>query len=170
ACRAIVAGREEGGPFSSIWDFTDRVDPQVVNKRALESLVKCGGLDSTGAPRKGMLDVLEHALSWGGRQQADRLAGQASIFDLGGGESAPAPQRAHHPPIAPEEYEKAELLRLEKETLGLYVSEHPLDAVRDQLRRRVDLPIAELERRRDGEVLTIAGIVSTLKQLTTKKG
>ncbi len=170
ACRAIVAAREEGGPFTSIWDFTDRVDPQVVNKRALESLVKCGGLDSTGASRKGMLDVVEHALHWGGRQQADRLAGQSSIFDLGGGEEAGAPQRAHHPAIRPDEYEKGELLRLEKETLGLYVSEHPLDRVRDQLRRRVDLPLAELERRRDGEVVTIGGIVSTLKQLTTKKG
>jgi DNA polymerase-3 subunit alpha len=169
ACRAIVAARVEGGPFETIWEFTDRVDPQVVNKRALESLVKCGALDSTGASRKGMLDVLENALAWGGRQQADRLAGQSSIFDLGGDEG-PAPQRAHHPPIAPDEYEKGELLRLEKETLGLYVSEHPLDAVRDQLRRRVDVPLAELERRRDGEVLTIAGIVSTLKQLTTKKG
>jgi DNA polymerase-3 subunit alpha len=171
ACRAIVSARAEGGPFASIWEFTDRVDPQVVNKRALESLVKCGALDSTGASRMGMLDVLEHALQWGGRQQADRLAGQSSIFDLGGeDEGAPTPQRAHHPPIAPGEFEKAELLRLEKETLGLYVSEHPLDAVRDQLRRRVDIPLAELERRRDGEVLTIAGIVSTLKQLTTKKG
>ena len=170
ACRAIVAAREDG-PFTSIWEFTDRVDPQVVNKRALESLVKCGALDSTGSSRKGMLDVLEHALQWGGRQQADRLAGQSSIFDLGGGEEeTPSPQRAHHPPIAPDEYEKAELLRLEKETLGLYVSEHPLDAVRDQLRRRVDIPLGELERRRDGEVLTVAGIVSTLKQLTTKKG
>jgi DNA polymerase III subunit alpha len=169
ACRAIVAARAEGGPFQSIWEFTDRVDPQVVNKRALESLVKCGALDSTGASRRGMLDVLEHALSWGGRQQADRLAGQSSIFDLGGDEG-PAPQRAHHPAIPPDEYEKADLLRLEKETLGLYVSEHPLDAVRDQLRRRVDIPLAELERRRDGEVLTVAGIVAALKQLTTKKG
>jgi DNA polymerase III subunit alpha len=170
ACRAIVAAHEEGGPFESIWDFTDRVDPQVVNKRALESLVKCGGLDSTGSPRKGMLDVVEHALQWGGRQQADRLAGQSSIFDLGGGEEAGTPRRAHHPVIGPDEYEKGELLRLEKETLGLYVSEHPLDRVRDQLRRRVDIPLAELERRRDGEVVTIGGIVSALKQLTTKKG
>jgi len=169
ACRAIVAAREEGGPFSSIWDFTDRVDPQVVNKRALESLVKCGGLDSSGSPRKGMLDVLEHALSWGGRQQADRLAGQASIFDTDTEDTA-APRERHHPAIAPDEYDKGELLRLEKETLGLYVSEHPLDRVRDQLRRRVDMPLAELERRRDGEVVTIGGIVSTLKQLTTKKG
>ena len=84
---------------------------------------------------------------------------------------ARAPQRAHHPPIAPDEYEKAELLRLEKETLGLYVSEHPLDAVRDQLRRKT-------RRRRSpsssaaatARSSTVGGIVSTVKQLTTKKG
>ena len=82
ACRAIVAAREEGGAFESIWDFTERVDPQVVNKRALESLVKCGALDSTGAPRKGMVEVLDQALSWGGSEHDARNKGQGSIFDL----------------------------------------------------------------------------------------
>ena len=67
AARAIIAAREQGGRFASLWDFTERVDPAVVNKRALESLVKCGALDSTGAPRKGMLELLEAALAWGGR-------------------------------------------------------------------------------------------------------
>src|SRR5205807_9357608 len=72
AARAIVAARAEGGPFSSLWEFTERVDPQVVNKRALESLVKAGALDSLDdAPRKGMLEAVDTALSWGGRQQAD---------------------------------------------------------------------------------------------------
>src|SRR5712691_6438845 len=80
AARAIVAAREEGGPFESIWDFTERVDPSVVNKRALESLVKCGALPGS---RQGMLAVLEQALGYGQKQQADRLAGQGSIFDLG---------------------------------------------------------------------------------------
>ena len=83
AARAIIAARKEGGPFTSIWDFTERVDPQVVNKRALESLVKCGALDSTGASRIGMLDVMEDALAYGQKLAADRLAGQSSIFDLG---------------------------------------------------------------------------------------
>src|SRR5436309_4174202 len=117
-----------------------------------------------------MFDVVEHALQWGGRQQADRLAGHSSIFDLGGGEEAGTPRRAHHPVIGPDEYEKGELLRLEKEALGLYVSEHPLHGVRDQLRRKVDCPLVELERRRDGEVVEIGGIVSHVKSLTTKKG
>ncbi|HMI22725.1 MAG TPA: DNA polymerase III subunit alpha, partial [Gaiellaceae bacterium] len=82
AARAIIAAREEGGAFESLWDFTERVDPQCANKRALESLVKCGALDSTGATRRGMLECVEQALSWGGRSQADKIAGQGSIFDL----------------------------------------------------------------------------------------
>jgi len=163
AARAIVSAREEGGPFASLWDFTERVDPQVVNKRALESLVKCGALDSTGASRRGMLEALEHALSHGQRASDERLRGQSSLF-------AEVEEKLEHPPIGSEEFEKNELLRLEKETLGLYVSEHPLEAIRPQLRRKTDASLAELDRRRDGEVVTVAGIVSALKQLTTKKG
>ncbi|TMK76874.1 MAG: DNA polymerase III subunit alpha, partial [Actinobacteria bacterium] len=167
AARAIVAAREEGGTFSSIWDFTERVDPQVANKRALEALVKCGALDSTGAPRKGMVEALDAATAWGGRHQADRLAGQSSIFDLGGEEES---RPEAHPAIPPGEYEKNDLLRLEKETLGVYVSEHPLQAIREQLRRKTDSPLAEIERRRDGEIVTVGGLVGAIKQLTTKKG
>jgi len=168
ACRAIVRARDEGGPFTTIWDFTERVDPQVSNKRALESLVKAGALDSTGAPRKGMLECLEQALSWGQKQQADRLLGQGSIFDLGDAAGEPAPR--HHPVIPADEFEKGELLHMEKESLGLYVSEHPLSGIRDQLRRKTDCALSELERRRDGEVVVVGGIVAAVKQLTTKRG
>jgi DNA polymerase III subunit alpha len=168
AARAIVAAREQGGPFESIWDFTERVDPAVANKRALESLVKCGALDSTGASRKGMFECLEAALAWGNRHAADMLAGQGSIFDLGFEEAETRPK--HHPHVPSDEWDKNELLRLEKETLGLYVSEHPLSGVRDQLRRKTELTLAEVGRRRDGDVVTVGGIVSALKQVTTKKG
>jgi len=168
AARAIVAAREQDGPFESLWDFTERVDPAVANKRALESLVRCGAFDSTGAPRKGMSECLEAALAWGNRYAADRLAGQASIFDLGFEEAETKPK--HHPQIPADEWDKNELLRLEKETLGLYVSEHPLTGVRDQLRRKTDCTLAELERRRDGDIVTVGGIVTAVKQVTTKKG
>jgi DNA polymerase-3 subunit alpha len=173
AVAAIIAARGPGSPpaapFASIWDFCERVDPQVVNKRALESLVKCGALDSTGATRKGMLAVLEQSLALGARQHSDRLAGQGSIFDIG--LDSVETERSHqHPPIVGDEFEKAELLAFEKESLGLWVSEHPLHGVKDALRRKADLPLAELAGRRDGDVVTVGGIVGALRSLTTRKG
>ncbi len=170
AARALIAARAEGGPFQSIWDFTERVDPSVSNKRVLEALVKCGALPGS---RKGMLEVLEQAVAWGQKQQADRLAGQGSIFDLGppsGVEDSAVEKARHHPQVPAGEFEKNELLRLEKEVLGLYVSEHPLSGIRDQLRRKTDATIAELDRRRDGETITVGGIVSSLRHMTTKRG
>jgi DNA polymerase III subunit alpha len=166
ACRTIVRARDEDGPFESLWDFTERVDTSVVNKRALESLVKCGALPG---PRLGMLQVLEQALAYGQKQQADRLAGQGSIFD-DAVDDGQAPAFKRHPPVPDEEFEKSDLLRLEKETLGLYVSEHPLSALRAELRAKTDATIAELERRRDGEMVVVGGIVGEVKQMTTKRG
>src|SRR5881227_1182469 len=164
AARMLIAAREEGGPFESVWDFTERVDPMVSNKRVLEALVKCGALPGS---RKGALAVLEQAVAWGQKQQADKLAGQGSIFDLAPVEES---KPKHHPPTPTEEFEKGDLLRMEKEVLGLYVTEHPLAGVRDQLRRKSDVTIGELERRRDGEVVTIGGIVAGVRHMTTKRG
>jgi DNA polymerase-3 subunit alpha len=167
---AIVGAREAGGPFTSIWELTERVDPQLLNRRALESLIRCGALDSTGATRLGMLDerILDAALGHGQRTSADRLAGQASIFDGEFGETEAV--EVQHPALATTELDERELLRLEKETLGLYVSEHPLERVRPELRRKTDCALTDLERRRDGEFVTVGGIVSSLKQVTTKRG
>ena len=75
AARAICAERESGGQFASIWDFVERVDAQCVNKRSLESLVKCGALDALGSTRMGMLAVLDQAVQWGSSRQADKMAG-----------------------------------------------------------------------------------------------
>jgi DNA polymerase-3 subunit alpha len=172
AVNAIIQARE-GGAFESLWDFCERVEPTVVNKRALESLVKSGALDSTRASRKGMLQVLESALAWGTRQHADRLLGQGSIFDLApelGITGEPELGNRHHPTISTDEFEKAELLGYEKEALGLWVSEHPLQGIRDQLRRKADLPLNELPGRRDGDIVTIGGIVGGIRSLTTRKG
>ena len=97
--------------------------------------------------------------------------GQSSIFDLG--DAAPDQQeagRAHHPPIGLNEFDRRELLRLEKETLGTYLSSHPLAEVRDALRARVDCSLSELSGKADGSFITVGGIVSEFKRHRTKRG
>ncbi|HLX31454.1 MAG TPA: DNA polymerase III subunit alpha [Gaiellaceae bacterium] len=168
-CRAIVAAREEEGPFTSVGDLVARVDAQLLNRRVVEALAKCGALDKITPSRLGVLDerTLDQILAYGQRHQADRLLGQASIFDLGGDDNSAAD---HEPRIPVIEADKSTLLGMEKESLGLYVSEHPLSAIRDQLRRRTDCTLAELERRREGETVLVAGIVAAQRTTTTKKG
>jgi DNA polymerase-3 subunit alpha len=167
AVEAIKAAREGGGPFESLWDFCARVDCQKVNKKAIEALIKCGAFGSTGATRKGMLIVLEQAQGAGQKAQLDAQVGQGSIFDL---DPTPAFAQPQHPPIPSEEFEQSELLAVEKEAIGLFISAHPLKEVREALQLKCDCRIAELESRRDGEWVTIGGIVAQAKKLRTKSG
>ncbi|HEY7950100.1 MAG TPA: DNA polymerase III subunit alpha [Solirubrobacterales bacterium] len=172
AVEAILRAREDG-PIDSIWDFCERVDSRAVNKRAIECLIKCGALDSTEATRKGMLEALPAAQSAGQKAQEDAQMGQGSIFDFGEGESggADAAAQAHHrPPISAAEFERAELLALEKETLGTYLSSHPLTEVRGALRARVDCGLADLANKQDGSWVTVGGIVTECKKIRTKSG
>jgi DNA polymerase-3 subunit alpha len=172
AVEAILRAREDG-EITSIWDFCERVDARAVNKRAIECLVKCGALDSTGATRKGMLEVLPAAQSAGQKVQEDAQMGQGSIFDFGdaGASTGQDSSGGHHrPPISASEFERSELLALEKETLGTYLSSHPLSEVRDALRARVDCSLAELSGKPDGAWVTLGGIVATCKKVRTKSG
>jgi DNA polymerase III subunit alpha len=173
AVEAILRAREEA-PIASIWDFCERVDSRAVNKRAIECLIKCGALDSTGATRKGMLEALPAAQSAGQKAQEDAQLGQGSIFDFGdaaadgGGEGTSSSH--HRPPISAEEFERRELLAMEKETLGTYLSSHPLSEVREALRARVDCSLAELGSKPDGAWVTVGGIVAESKKIRTKSG
>jgi DNA polymerase-3 subunit alpha len=167
AVEAMKAAREEGGPFESLWDFCARVDCQKVNKKAIEALIKCGAFGSTGATRKGMLAVLESAQGAGQKAQLDAQVGQGSIFDL---DPTPAFSAPQHPPIPAEEFEQSELLAVEKESIGLFISAHPLKEVREALSLKCDCRIAELEGRRDGDWVTIGGIIAQAKKLRTKTG
>src|SRR3954467_7336885 len=167
AVEAIKAAREEGGPFGSLWDFCARVDCQKVNKKAIEALIKCGAFGSTGASRKGMLIVLEAAQGAGQKAQLDAQVGQGSIFDL---DPAPALSAPQHPPIPSEEFEQGELLAVEKESIGLFISAHPLKEVREALSLKCDCRIAELEGRRDGDWVKVGGIIAQAKKLKTRSG
>ena len=168
AVEAILKAREER-PFDSLWDFCERVDARAVNKRATECLIKCGGLDSTEATRKAMLATLPKAQSAGGKSQEDAARGQASIFALDDG-AATGGIRSQHPPILGEEFEQRELLAMEKETMGTFLSDHPLSQVREALRVRSDCTLAELEKKPDGAQVTVGGIVAEAKKIRTKTG
>jgi len=177
AVDAILAAREEGGPFRSIWDFCERVDCRAVNKRAIESLVRCGALDSTGVTRSGMLAVLEQAQGAGSKAQQDALLGQGSIFDFGEPETpaAGAPAGAANGfhqelPVPPLPDSRRDLNAWEKETLGLFLSSHPLKEVRPALSARVDCGVSELAGKRDGDWVTVGGMIAECKRIRTRRG
>jgi DNA polymerase-3 subunit alpha len=176
AVEAIKRARDEGGEFSSLWDFCERVDGRTVNKKAIEALIKCGALGSTGASRKGMMDVLEKAQAAGQQIQQDAQIGQGSIFDFAE-DSAPSAGlssiglgKPAHPPILGEEWEQPALLAAEKEAIGLFVSAHPLKPLRDVLRARADCSIAALSDRRDKDLVTVGGIITETKKIRTRNG
>ena len=191
AVEAIKRARVQGGEFSSLWDFCERVDSRAVNKKAIEALIKCGALGSTGASRKGMLTVLEQAQAAGQKAQQDAQIGQGSIFDLasepdpaaspgegtdGSALAAAGPRpggafaRPSHPPIPAEEFDQARLLAVEKEAIGLFVSAHPLKPLREILRARTDCPLQALSDRRDKDWVTVGGIIVESKRIRTRAG
>ncbi|MGD9694224.1 MAG: DNA polymerase III subunit alpha [Thermoleophilia bacterium] len=169
AVAAIIAARDQGGPFESLWDFCRRVDQAQVNKRALESLIRAGALDATGATRLGMLDALPAAMSQAARRRNDLAAGQESLFGAMGGGAAEVVVELD-PPISAAEMARDELLAAEKEALGLYVSSHPLQECRIQLRRATTCGLGALSERADGEPVTVGGIIGMVKNITTRKG
>src|SRR5204863_5675300 len=131
-------------------------------------------LDSTTDARKGMLEVLGQAQASAQKAQEDARRGQGSIFDLEGPTAAPGPDAdgsgTHRPPVPTAEFDQRELLRLEKETLGTFLSAHPLGEVREALRERVDCSLAEVSGKEDGAWVTVGGIVSECKKVRTRSG
>jgi DNA polymerase-3 subunit alpha len=174
AVEAIKRAREGSGPFRDLWDFCGRVDNRTVNKKAIEALIKCGAFGSTGDSRKGMLAVLEQAQGAGQKAQQDALIGQGSIFDVGPQDGAVGGSAAvstpSHAPIPPGEFDRNELLAAEKESIGLFISEHPLKQVGPALRARADCALGELSARRDGDWVTVGGMITAGRRIRTRKG
>jgi DNA polymerase-3 subunit alpha len=166
AIEAIVAARDEGGPFESVFDFCARVDSQMANKRVLEALIRGGAFDSTGDSRRGMIEVLPLAMSDGERKRKDAASGQGGLFDM-----APSEDDDHQRPAVPQvEYDQATLLRYEKEALGLYVSAHPLQGLREQLHDEIEVPVARLDGVGDGGITWTGGIVTSAQKKVSKNG
>ena len=165
----ILAERRANGPFESFFDFVERVDYHVLNKRAIESLIKAGGFDSLGHPRKGLLSVFELIIDKTVATRREHDMGVMTLFDGGGGDGD-QPAYDDRPDIADVEFQKSEWLSYEKEMLGLYVSDHPLMGLEGALRRKCDVTLADLESSEDGQIVAVGGVVTGMQRKWTKKG
>jgi DNA polymerase-3 subunit alpha len=158
---AILKGRQEK-PFKSFGDFCERVDLSVVNKRALESLIKAGAFDSLGYGRKYLLDNYESFVATASKKQQEQSSGQFALFEIKTDELEREEKRA-------EEFDRDELLAFEKEMLGVYVSDHPLLGLEELLEKHATHTTSALDELRDNDVVCLGGIISSLKRSFTKK-
>jgi DNA polymerase-3 subunit alpha len=164
----IVAAREGTGPFTDFYDFCERVDPMVLNKRSIESLIKAGAFDSLEHPRLGLLNTYERIIEGTLARRRERDLGVMNLFgDMADGPSAVHDERV---PIDDVEFDSTRRLAFEKEMLGLYVSSHPLLGVEGILRRHADCTIAEFADLPDGEIHTVGGVVTALQRKYTRRG
>ena len=172
----IVGERGARGPFADIFDFCQRVDPVVLNKRTMESLVKAGAFDSLGHPRQGLCLVLENVVDRTLERRREQDLGIATLFAAFEEEQADPGWGGAKVAIPDAEFDKAQRLAFEKEMLGLYVSDHPLMGYEAALARHTDSTLSDM-REDEGPatgdrspVRTVGGVVTDLRRSYTKKG
>lgn len=169
AVEVILESRDREGPFDSLFDFCRRVDLAAVNRRVIESLVKCGAFDSAQTSRARVLAALDEAIRIGQAFQRDRQSNQIDIFGLLGAESQAAKKPGSVYP-AIEEWSAQQSLAFEKEALGFYITGHPLDKYDRVIKKITSGTIAELKEKAAQGDVKISGVVSGLKLRNTKKG
>jgi DNA polymerase-3 subunit alpha len=166
AVESIIEARADGGPFSSLYEFSERVDLQRVNRRVVESLIKCGAFDSLHPVRSQAMAALEEAMEMAQTIQKDRLSGQISMFGTFAGQ-----QRNSEPPLPNiPEWNHRQKLAMEKEALGFYFSGHPLDVYEKEMQAFTIADIASIADKSDGIQIILCGLNADLKEITTKKG
>ena len=164
----IVRGRTESGAYTSFTDFLDKVEIGVCNKRVIESLAKAGAFDSLGVSRRGVVAIHTDAVDTAVELKRHAATGQFDLFGgmtegVGGGMEIVVPGT---------EWDKRTLLAYEREMLGLYVSDHPLNGIEHILASKVDMPIATLhtDERADGSIVTVGGLVTSVQRKMNKQG
>ena len=169
AVEVILESRTQEGSFKSLFDFCRRVDLGAVNKRVVESLIKCGAFDSAGVSRARMVVALDEAMRTGQSYQKGRQSNQIDIFDaLGGGGNGDERSAGNYPEV--ENWSTQQLLAFEKESLGFYITGHPLDKHESALKKLTSGAIVNIrEKPVTGEV-KVGGVVTALKLRNTKKG
>ena len=165
AIEAIIEARHNG-KFLSLFDFCERVDLKKVNKRVVEGLIKCGAFDTTGNYRSQMIASLEDCIDYGQRVQRERADPQMGLFNL------TEEQKVFNFPSMPkiDEWDEKELLTLEKESLGFYITGHPLSRYENVLEKFTNTNSVTLKEQNDGDAIRIGGMVRNNKIIKTKKG
>jgi len=165
--QAIIQARERSGEFRTIFDFSQRVDYRKLNKRAMESLIQAGAFDSIEKNRAQLITSADKALSYGETFQKEKAKGQTSLFsqDTDKGEFGIEPRLPQIP-----KWHIGEILSKEKEVLGFYVSGHPLSRYKTELKAFANQTTESLEGIRDGELVTLGGLITNFKLNIDKKG
>ncbi len=165
--RAMTARREEGGPFKSLEDFIQRMGDEI-NKRAVENFIKCGAMDCFGHHRSELLAVYDRMMDSIASSRKKNLEGQIGLFSLLDDED----EAASIPIPKLPEMSKGEMLNLEKETMGIYISGHPMDDYREMLKNTRVVHIGDLideeKNFQDDQIVSVAGIVQAVKMKTTR--
>ncbi len=162
----VIAEREKNGPYESFLDFAKRVDPQVLNKRAIESLIKAGAFDSLHSGRRGLQTVSEVIIDQVLMRRREYEAGVMSLF----GETSGEPSYDDLPTPTDHEWSKTERLAFEKEMLGLYLSDHPLLGVEHHVRKVAEMSIGELRDAEEGPPRWVGGVITSYNQRYTRRG
>lgn len=168
AIQSILNARLTGGGFQSLYDFCERVDLRLVNKRVVESLIKCGAFDSLGLRRSQLMAMADQAMEAASATQRDRAHGQVSLLDVLAA-TTPTDVSTPPPPDIPE-WDRAQRLIAERETLGFYVTGHPLAEYETLCRQFTTAATDELATRRDKETVRLAAIVTAIRETSTKNG
>ncbi len=166
AVQAILDARREKGRFVDLFDFCERVELGAVNKAAIEALIKAGAFDSTGSMRRAMAEACEQAIAHGQEAQRDRRSGQLDMFAALGS----APVAAIRPRIGAAEWTDAEMLAFEKETLGFYITRHPLTQHERLVRSLASTDAAEIAAARDGDTVLLGGIITKVRTMPIRSG
>ncbi|MBI5167780.1 MAG: DNA polymerase III subunit alpha [candidate division NC10 bacterium] len=168
AIESILAARERKGRLRSLFDFCEAVDLRLVNKRVIESLIKCGAFDSLGARRAQLMASIDRAIEAAASTQRDRAQGQVSLLEVLEDRRALPPRDSLLPDIP--EWPRDQLLAAEKETLGFYLTGHPLADFEEEIQRITTARAGELSEFKDGQSVKLCGILSSYKEVTTKNG
>jgi len=177
AIDSVIQGRVKNGPFKSLHDFCERVDSRAVNRKTIESLIKCGAFDTMGAHRAQLAAGLDGAMAHAAELQRDRERGQFSLFDLGGGGAGTTFQSGATDLPQTAEWNDTERLGYEKELIGFYVTGHPLDRHKRDLQNYSAGALNDLVKFKDREVegerskndILLGGLISAIRITVTKK-